>query len=159
MRLALSLAGISILILMTGCAVVPQRYQLAAEPLMDVPGLQFGPSSVTYTQQASLTKKQQVNLLVQDSQTKCGHFVDSMFAEAAGSGFVLDVLSTGTSAISSIVTPIATAHALGAASTILGATKTGISANYLNTLTISHIAQAIQATYNTNVKGYIDSLS
>jgi hypothetical protein len=158
MRLALRLVGIGMLFCATGCAVVPQRYQLAAEPLMDVPGLQLGPSSLQYTQ-ASLTRKQQVNLLVQDSQTKCAHFVDSMFAETAGSGLVLDALSTATSAVSSIITPLSVAHALGATSTILGATKTGISANYLNTLSISHIAQAIQATYDINIKSYIDSLS
>jgi hypothetical protein len=102
---------------------------------------------------------ERVNLLVQDSQTKCAQFVDSMFAETAGSGFVLDVLSTATSAISTIFTPLATVHSLGAASTIFGAGKTAISANYLNTLSISHISQAIQSTYTTDMKRYIDSLA
>jgi hypothetical protein len=101
----------------------------------------------------------QVNLLVQDSQRKCAEFVNSLFAETAGSGLILDVLSTGTSAVSSIVTPLSTSHALAAASTVLGATKTGITANYLNTLSISHIAQAIQATYTTDMTNYVNSLA
>jgi hypothetical protein len=109
--------------------------------------------------QANLQPIDQVNLLVQDSQNKCAEFVNSLFAETAGSGLILDVLSTGTSAVASFVTPLSTAHALAAASTVLGATKTGITANYLNTLSISHIAQAIQSTYTTDMTNYINSLA
>jgi hypothetical protein len=109
--------------------------------------------------QVDLQPIDRVNLLVQDSQRKCAEFIDSLFAETAGSGLILDVLSTGTAAVSSVVTPLSTAHALGAASTLLGATKTGISANYLNTLSISHITQAILGNYTIDMKNYIDSLA
>ena len=163
MRIASGILSTCILITAAGCAVVPQRYQLAAEPLMDVPGnkmtvVQPGSIPLLYTT-VNLEPIDRVNLLVQDSQNKCAHFVNSMFAETAGSGFVLDVLSTATSAISTIFTPLATVHSLGAASTIFGAGKTAISANYLNTLSISHITQAIQSTYTSDMKKYIDSLA
>jgi hypothetical protein len=145
MRAAIALAPALVLLWAGGCALVPEKYQLAAEPLIAVPP---APTAVA-----------QVNLLVQDSQQKCGAFVNSTFAETAASGLALDVLSTGTSAVSAIVTPLATAHALSAASTVLGATKTGITANYLNTLSVSHITQAIQSSYGADMKKYIDSLA
>jgi hypothetical protein len=81
-----------------------------------------------------------------------------MFAETAGAGFLLDILSTGTSALATVFTPLATVHSLTASSTIFGAAKTGIGANYLNTLSISHITQAIQSTYTTDMRKYIASL-
>ena len=114
----------------------------------------IAPTSVT----VDLTPIERVNLLVQDSQSKCAHFVDSMFAETAGSGFLLDILSTGTSALATVFTPLTTVHSLTASSTIFGAAKTGISANYLNTLSISHITQAIQSTYSADMQKYISSL-
>ena len=82
-----------------------------------------------------------------------------MFAQTAASGLALDVLSTTTSAVAAIVTPLSTAHALSAASTALGATKTGITANYLNTLSVSHVTQAIQSSYTADMKRYIDSMA
>jgi len=164
MRLGLAIVTICLLIGGTGCSVVPQRYRLAAEPLAQVSEIppaiitQICPVGRDGTIRANC-QFDMVNYLVQDSQAKCADFVDSMFAQTAGSGLILDVLSTGTSAISAIVTPLSTAHALAAASTVLGATKTGISANYLNTLSISHITQAIQSTYTTNMTNYINTLA
>lgn len=162
-----ALVGLSVLVPVAGCAVVPQRYQLAPAPLMDVPPeitvlMQTNPANPSgppIPRPVRLSPIERVNLLVQDSQKKCADFVNSLFAETAGSGLILDVLSTGTSAVSSIVTPLATSHALAAASTVLGATKTGITANYLNTLTTAHIAQAIQSTYTTDMTNYINSLA
>jgi hypothetical protein len=157
------------LIGVTGCSIVPQRYRLAAEPLKEITDLPVTqviaqpPSGVadisastSYT--APLTNIQRVSLLVQDSQTKCAQFVDSMFAETAGAGFILDILSTGTSALATVFTPLTTVHSLTASSTIFGAAKTGISANYLNTLSTSHITQAIQSTYTADMRKYIASL-
>ena len=167
MRAARWLATLLLPIGASGCALVPEKYQLAAEPLMEVP-----PAAIVLAQPVppgsglpatyapvSLSPFDQVNLLVQDSQKKCAAFVNSMFAQTAASGLALDVLSTTTSAVAAIVTPLSTAHALSAASTALGATKTGITANYLNTLSVSHVTQAIQSSYTADMKRYIDSLA
>jgi hypothetical protein len=167
MRATIALAPALVLLWAAGCALVPEKYQLAAEPLMEVPpaaivlAQPIPPGSglpATYVP-AALSPFDQVNLLVQDSQKKCAAFVNSMFAQTAASGLALDVLSTSTSAVAAIVTPLATAHALSAASTALGATKTGITANYLNTLSVSHVTQAIQSSYTADIKKYIDSLA
>jgi len=171
MRATAGLVSICILLNATGCAYLPQRYQLAAAPLIEVKEIvpdtkvivvQPAPSdpagSLPKSYTVPLTDLDRVSLLVQDSQTKCAQFVNTMFAETAGTGFVLDILSTATSALATVFTPLATVHALTASSTIFGAAKTGISANYLNTLTISHITQAIQSGYTTNMQKYISSL-
>jgi len=166
MRWAITAATILVaLIGATGCNLVPQRYQLAAEPLMDIPLTATfmqpgapGSAQVAVAMPVSTDPMAQANLLVQDSQLKCAAFVNSLFAETAGAGLALDVLSTGTSAVAGIVTPLSNSHALAAASTVLGATKTGITANYLNTLSLGHITQAILASYTGDMSDYINSL-
>jgi hypothetical protein len=160
---------VSVLVALTGCGLVPQRYQLAAEPLMDIPPAWAvqpvppappGATPAVFPANVPLQSvEDEVNVLVQDSQRKCAAFVDSLFAETAGAGLTLDVLSTGTSAVAAVVTPLATSHALSAASTVLGATKSGITANYLNTLSLAHITQAILGTYNNDMTDYINSLA
>jgi hypothetical protein len=151
-----------------GCSWLPPRYQLAAAPLMEAPGtpvppappaspgLPAGPGVPTATNPAGgLTPIQWVNVLVQDSQTKCAEFVNSLFAETAGTGLVLDVLNTASSALATVFTPLPTVHALTAASTIFGGARASITAEYLNSLTISHISQAIQSTYSSDMQKYI----
>jgi hypothetical protein len=166
MRIGAGLSVICMLISEGGCNIVPQQYQLAAEPLIEMDKLpdttiafvQSSASSPPEQSTVALTNIERISLLVQDSQTKCAHFVDSLFAQTAGSGFVLDLLSTATSALATVFTPLPTVHSLTASSTIFGAAKTGISANYLNTLSISHVTQAIQSTYTTDMQKYIGSL-
>jgi hypothetical protein len=159
--------AIALLLAASGCALVPEKYQLAAEPLMDIP------LTATFTQASGAPgappmavarsiegdPMAQANSLVQDSQRKCAAFVNSLFAETAGTSLALDVLSTGTSAVAAIVNPLSTAHALSAASTILGATRTSITANYLNTLSLANISQAILGSYNDSLTDYINHLA
>jgi hypothetical protein len=95
---------------------------------------------------------------VQNSQENCAGFVNSMFAETAGSGVLLDALSTTTSALATVFTATAVTHSLSAASTIFGGVKTSISAEYLNTLAISHITQTILVNYSSDVQKYLSSL-
>lgn len=105
------------------------------------------------------SNKQLVHKLVQDSQQKCTDFTDSLFAETAGTNVVLDLMGTISSALGTVFTPIAVTHSFSAASTIFGSAKTSISADYLNTLSISHITQAIQTTYGTKMQDYITFLT
>lgn len=161
-----------------GCAAISPRYQLAAAPLMSAPDT---PSPATFapadsTAQAAggaasvggashvagtadgLSKIQVVHLLVQDSEQKCFTFINSLFAQTAGSSFILDMLSTISSALATVFTPLTVTHSLSAGSTIFGAAKTSVSSEYLNTLSISHISQSIQATYQTDINGYLKYL-
>lgn len=155
------------------CSHMPQNFQLAAAPLAeapDTPALDVSVSGASAPASAALpashvagtagglTKFQVVNLLVQDSQRKCSDFVDSLFAQTAGSGFLLDTLSTVSSALATVFTPTSVTHAFSAGSTVFSATKASMSANYLNALSISHIAQSIQATYHTDIRAYLKYL-
>jgi hypothetical protein len=168
MRTARGLFGACLVFCAAGCNIVPPRYQLAATPLMDAPGTPVppgnppapgsptGPGVPTASMPTGgLTPIQWVNVLVQDSQTKCAEFVNSLFAQTAGSGLLLDILNTTSSALATVFTPLSTVHALTAASTIFGGARTSITAEYLNSLTISHISQAIQSTYSSDMQKYI----
>lgn len=108
--------------------------------------------------QGQLTPMQSVNYMVQDSQDKCATFVNAMFAETAGLNTSLDLLGTTSSALATVFTPLAATHAFSAAGTIFGGAKTSFSANYLNSLTISHITQSIQSTYGDDIKTYLQYL-
>lgn len=100
-----------------------------------------------------------VHALVQDSQKKCRDFVDSMFLRTAESNTALDVSSTIFSALGTVFTPIATVHALTAGSTIANGTKTSVDNNFLAGVTVAHVINAIQSSYGTAMKQYVDGLS
>ncbi|WP_217591170.1 hypothetical protein [Burkholderia sp. GbtcB21] len=162
------------LVLTAGCSTVPRSFQLTAKPLMTASealaekqpkpatpdgasGVQSGDKSGTPSR--SLSNFQAVNSLVQDSQSKCADFVNSLYSQMAGSGFAFDVLGTISSTLATVFTPLTVVHSLTAGSTVFGAAKTGISANYLNTLSISHVAQSIQSTYQADIQKYIAYLN
>ncbi|UXU85619.1 hypothetical protein [Burkholderia sp. S-53] len=159
----------ALLMLTAGCSTVPQSFQLTATPLMkasdalaavaakSASGGEVGDGRGTPPQ--SLSNFQAVNLLVQDSESRCADFVNSLFSQMAGSGFAFDVLGTISSALATVFTPLTVVHSLTAGSTVFGAAKTGISANYLNTLSISHVAQSIQSTYQADIQKYIGYLN
>jgi hypothetical protein len=149
------LVGTVMVLGITGCAVWPQRYLLTAQPLIAAPGAPLAPGEPDPWQTFKGSSLDAVHFIVQDSQTKCATFINSMFAQTAGTGLTLDVLSTSTSALATVFTPLAATHALSAASTIFGGARTAITAEYLNSLTISHITQAIQSTYSSDMQKYI----
>ena len=151
MRYGQILIGPCLAFSVTACSTLPDRYQLAAPELMPVP-----PDDPKNPDHPSSLDK--VHALVQDSQTKCARFVNSMFVEQAGTGFGLDIASTASSALATVFSPLAVVHSLTAASTIFGGARTSLSAEYLNSLTISHISQAIQSTYTVAMAKYINDL-
>ena len=141
-----------------GCSTLPVKYRLAAEPLMGVPE-KLPCGAYVSERYAGLNNLEVVHLIVQDSQKKCSDFVDSMFAENAGTNTALDSLSTLSSALATVFTPIAVTHSLSAAATLFSGVKSSVSANYLNTMAIGHVAQAIQVTYSSDMQKYIGYLN
>jgi hypothetical protein len=122
------------------------KFQLAAKPLRPLNELNI-PSGAS--------NSDIVNSMVQDSQAKCADFVNSMFAQTSDADFGLDALETITSALGTVFTPIAVTHSLSAASAVIGGVKSSISADYLNSVAINNITQAIQSTYGADMKSYI----
>ncbi len=152
-----ALRNVSILAVLGGCsAMLPQRYQLTAPPLA---ALYASSQSTDVVPALLVTDQQKIGYLISDSMTKCSGFVNSMFAEHAATGLTLDIASTITSALASVFTPISVTHSLSAASTIFSGAKTSLDAEYLNSLTISHIVQAIQSTYSTQMQYEINKIS
>jgi hypothetical protein len=127
---------------LAGCGT-QQRFQLAAAPLDPAPQTRPADQSMA------------VHLLVEQSQTNCAAFVNNLFATNAGTNVALDVAGTATSALATVFTATPVTHSLSAASTLFGATKTSISSEFLNTLTMSHIIEAIQSTYGTDIQKYL----
>ena len=119
-------------VLATACA--SGTGQMAAAPLMAAKDA------------SGSTNLEKVHDLVQDSQKKCADFTIAMFGLAA---------STALSAVATVFTPTTTVHVLTAGSTIAGSAKTSIQTEYLNSVTISHIVQAIQSTYSADMTKYI----
>src|ERR1700733_5065397 len=133
---------LALLSAVSGCTTTG-RYSLAAPPLKAVKDT-IGDNSL-----------EKVHDLVQDSQTKCGLFVDSMFANTARNNTLLDVIGTALSAAATAVTPLNAVHILSAGSTLASGTKTSVSTNYLNGVAVSHITQAIQSTYSADIAKYL----
>jgi hypothetical protein len=162
-RSSRALGSAAILAALGGCsALLPQRFQMTAPPLAqlyppDAPGILKSPPDVVPS--GLTTNQQKIGYLIGDSMTKCSGFVNSMFAEHAATGLTLDVAATITSALGTVFTPIAVTHSLSAASTILSGTRMSLDAEYLNSLTISHIVQAIQSTYSTQMQYEINKIA
>jgi hypothetical protein len=150
MRRLSHVASLSLVVAMAACSTLPQRYQLTAEPLE---------TAAVARSNAGGKELEAVHDLVQDSQTKCAAFVNSMFARTAGTNTILGIVGTIFSAAASVVSPIATSHILSGGSTITTGARTSIDTEYLNSLTISHITQAIQTTYGSDMQKYIAYLN
>ena len=141
-------------IVISGCAITNLRIQMAAAPLESVADAKknVGGSSSDFDA---------IHDMVQDSQTKCADFVTMLFARAGEVNTNLDISSTIFSSLATVAIPNNTVHALSAASTISSGAKSSISLEslkYLNSITISHIAQAIQLTYTTDISKYLKYL-
>jgi hypothetical protein len=139
--LAATLAALTV----SGCASIPQPLQLSATPLTDKP--------------SGSTEYEKAHSLVQDSQTRCAIFLNSLFGSVAGDNYALGLLGTTTSALATAFKPVATAHALTAATSIFTGAKAGISTEYLNALSVSHVTQAIQSLYWADMSKYVTSLN
>ena len=171
----LSRFGLTILLGLGGCSI-PQRYQLTAAPVETVTdaiiALNSDASKIEGPQSPSNQQNSQVPLIhapkagnyaivqhiAHDLEIKCDAFVNSLFASTAGTRFVLDVLTTTSTALGAVFTPLATAHAFSAAGAITSGTNSSISADYLNNLTLSHFVQAIQTSYGTGMQTYLQAL-
>lgn len=163
---------LSLALLLSGCATVSGRLSLAPEDLESVttaaskvrekPSAPAEASGVAKINDSSSidnadiqTKLDIVHELYQDSRIKCDKFQASLQGTTAGSNVFLDLMSTVSSALATVFTPLTVTHSLSASSTIFGAAKTSISTEYLNTLSITHISQSISATYGEDMKKYL----
>lgn len=104
------------------------------------------------------TDFEKAHVVVFESQSKCNDFITRMFAANAATNTRLDLLTTFLTSVASVTTPTRAAHTLTAGAAISSGTKLSINNEYFNALTISHIVQAIQQSYTTDMASYLEDL-
>lgn len=166
MRLLLTIAAMFLASSLTGCGTFTQLSADKLESVSEARGhvveaLTGASAPATGVSGVIVTGRQMAYDMVQDSQSKCADFVTVLFSRSGSTNVALDVAQTIFSAAGTAFTPINTVHTLTALGTVAGGSKTAISVEFLNSVTISHIAQAIQSTYSKDIStyiGYLDSL-
>jgi LysM repeat protein len=135
----------------TGC--ISGRLAMSADPLEKVCD-----QNTTSGCAQGTTNLDKVHDLVQDSQTKCQAYITNLFGGIAGTNTSLDIIGTAFSAAATVFKPLTTVHALSAGSTLATGSKTSIQTEYMNSVTISHVIQAIDSTYGVKMQAYISYL-
>jgi hypothetical protein len=105
------------------------------------------------------TNKNYLGLVVKDSESKCSEFINHLVLAETTNNAGLDIVSTVFSALGTVFTPINTVHILTAGATIASGSKTAIDSDIFAKATVSNYAQAIQATYYTDIGNYMSALS
>jgi len=101
---------------------------------------------------------EKVHIVAYESQAKCNDFITLMFAANAATNMRLDLLTTFLTSVASVTTPTRVAHTLTAGAAISSGAKLSVNNEYFNALTISHIVQAIQQSYATDMASYLENL-
>jgi hypothetical protein len=161
-----SLIGLCVVVL-SGCGTLSsQTFPVAAAPLCgETPGYAVGaggtcrPVAVSYTNPLAISSKDYLGMVVNESEYECGEFLNKLVATETGVNTSLDALTTVFTALGTAFTPLATVHALTAAGSISSGWKTAIDSDVYARATIANYAQAIQATYYSDLKTYLDSLT
>jgi hypothetical protein len=97
--------------------------------------------------------------VVNESEYFCGKFLNGLVLAENTTNVGLDIMTTVFTALGTAFTPLATVHALTAAGSISSGTKTAISSDIYARATIANYAQAIQASYYSDMKIYVDALT
>jgi hypothetical protein len=108
---------------------------------------------------ASIDEKREfLGKVLMQSEMQCGEFVDRLVLGENATNTALDVAGTAFSALSTAFAPPGTKSALSAAATIATGSKTAIDADIYAKAAIADFATAIQKTYYSDMKTYIDAL-
>jgi len=107
----------------------------------------------------SPTIRDALGALVNQSEQNCANFLAALVLFQTGTNTTLDVLSTITSAVGTVLAPIETVHALSASTSILTGSKTALDSDIYAKASIANFASAIQATYYANMTNYVTGLA
>jgi len=164
----------------TGCSAIQRgvkqgSFAVAAveiDPKLIAPGVQLDPSSYPPKADGGAAAipppsggvtpdptKAYLGFVVQDSMEKCADFVNGLVLTSTSVNTSLDIVNTLLSGLATVFTPIATIHALTAAATIVGGWKGAINSDIYAKASIANYAQAIQASYYTDISKYLTALS
>jgi len=99
-----------------------------------------------------------VGLVLNDSERKCGAFLNGLTLTENGVNTGLDMANTVFSALGTAFTPLAIVHAMTAGATITGGWRTAINADIYGKATAGTFSHAIQSTYYTDLNSYVGTL-
>jgi hypothetical protein len=100
-----------------------------------------------------------VGLIVKDSATKCGIFVQKLVATETGTDTTLDLLGAVFSALGTAFTPLSTVHAFSAAGSVVSGSKAAIDSDVYAKASVANFIQAIQSTYYADLGTYWSKFS
>lgn len=106
----------------------------------------------------TLTPKQQIGWILNESVTKCDQFISGLALASNSTNVDLDGATTVFSALGTAFTPLALVHGLTAAGSITSGWKTAIDADVYGKLAVADYAKAIQTTYYTDFRTYLDAI-
>lgn len=165
-----ALLPLCLLALLSGCSIAP-RVTMSAEAVMPArkctdaeidaiaKAASNDPSRWLAPNCTSGSNLARVHQLVQDSEQKCANFVVGMFDYQARTSTGLDIAATTFSALATVFTRIGIKNTLSAGSSIATGSRNSIHTEYLNSLTIANVVQAVQSTYGIEMKKYLEYLS
>ena len=96
--------------------------------------------------------------LMQDSLEKCQAFLVELFDSQAKTSTGLDIASTTFSALVPVFSRVGIKNTLGAGSAIATGSKNSIRTEYLNSLALANVTQAVNQTYFVEIAKYRDVL-
>jgi hypothetical protein len=121
-------------------------------------GNDAGAAESTVTNPAS-PNKERLGLIINESEHKCGEFLNGLVLAANSSHLGLDGLSTVFGALGTVFTPLSTVHGLTAAGAITSGWRADIDSDIYAKAAVASYAQAIQSTYYADLKTYMDGLA
>lgn len=144
---------------LTGCGAALEHWENQNNFTVSANELDPALISNDALQNASNNTKTYVGLIVNNSESKCSKFVNGLVLASNTTNTGLDMMTTVFSALGTAFTPVATIHALTASATISSGWKTAINSDIYAKATIANYAQAIQATYYTDLGSYMTALT
>jgi hypothetical protein len=156
MVLLRGLMVLPVAIALSGCGAALERWESGNSFMVSAEDL-----AVTNDDIASVgnNNKTFIGLVLNDSEQKCGRFVNGLVLASNSTNVGLDMATTVFTALGTAFTPVATIHALTAAGSISSGWKTAIDADIYAKATIANYAQAVQATYYTDLGKYTVDLT
>jgi hypothetical protein len=130
----------------------------------ETPGLLYAadrsckPTSQAVAPATALTPKQQIGWVLNESLTKCDAFVAGLVLTSNSANVDLDSATTVFSALGTAFTPLALVHGLTAAGSISSGWKTAIDSDIYGKSAIADYAKAIQTSYYTDLRTYMDAI-
>lgn len=146
-------------ILLEGCGAALDQWEYTNSFMVSADPLDPNLTSTAALLDPKNNTKNYIGVIVNDSELKCGKFMNGLVLAENGVNTGLDIGTTIFSALATAFSPLATVHALTAGATISSGSKTALDADIYAKATIGNYDQAIQSTYYKSIADYLNTLT